>query len=653
MNKRVLKTVALALCALLAISGTVAAFAASDGGTDKTVSEADVESSGTANETKEAVKNETVYVFTDAEGNVKSITVSDWLKNISGRDTLRDRSDLGDIVNVNGNEEHSANGDTLVWNAGGNDIYYRGSSESVLPVTVSISYRLDGKKISASELAGKSGRVTIRFDYKNNLYQTKQINGKEEKIYVPFVMLTGVLLDNDVFTDVEVTNGKLINDGSRTAVVGIALPGMNDNLGSDSNVPDIPEGFEISAEAKNFSLMNTFTVAANSVFNNIDTDGLAADADSIKEALSGLTDAVKQLDDGAGTLYDGLCELYEKSGTLVGGIDSLAHGAAELDSHSDELREGAKKVFETLLAAANNSIKEAGIDATELTTDNYGKVIGGITAGLTKENLTAQANAAALEKVTEKVNASRAAVEEQVTKAVYAQAKENVTKQYRASVLKAVLQSKGISEADYKKLPSEQRNAIDTAVSDTLAGEQYTKLIEAETEKYMQSEQGKNTVKSTTDAKIDSLIKEALNSAEVRAEINAGVEKGLAGRESLVTLKMQLDEYNKFYTGLNDYANGVGSIYGGVLTVKNGLPALTNGIAALRDGAGRLSDGITEFTKAVTDKLGSAGDVDLTALAERIKATLKASESYNSFSGLGDGMTGSVKFIFRTDSIGQ
>lgn len=169
----------------------------------------------------------------------------------------------------------------------------------------------------------------------------------------------------------------------------------------------------------------------------------------------------------------------------------------------------------------------------------------------------------------------------------------------------------------------------------------------------MQSEQGKNTVKSTTDAKIDSLIKEALNSAEVRAEINAGVEKGLAGRESLVTLKMQLDEYNKFYTGLNDYANGVGSIYGGILTVKNGLPALTNGIAALRDGAGRLADGITEFTKAVTDKLGSAGDVDLAALAERLKATLKASESYNSFSGLGDGMTGSVKFIFRTDSIGQ
>lgn len=653
MNKRILKTVALALCALLAISGTVAAFAASDGGTDKTVSETDAESSDTANETKEAVKNETVYVFTDAEGNVKSITVSDWLKNISGRDTLRDRSDLNDIVNVNGDEEHSANGDTLVWNAGGNDIYYRGSSESVLPVTVSISYRLDGKKISASELAGRSGRVTIRFDYKNNLYQTMQINGKEEKIYVPFVMLTGVLLDNDVFTDVEVTNGKLINDGSRTAVVGIALPGMNENLRTGSDMPDIPESFEISAEAKNFSLMNTFTVAANSVFNNIDTDGLAADADSIKEALSALTDAVKQLDNGAGTLYDGLCELYEKSGTLVGGIDSLAQGAAELDSHSSELREGAKKVFETLLAAANNSIKEAGIDAPELTTDNYGKVIDGITADLTKENLTAQANAAALEKVTEKVNANRAAVEEQVTKAVYAQAKENATKQYRAAVLKAVLQSKGISEADYEKLPSEQKNAIDTAVSDTLAGEQYTKLIEAETEKYMQSEQGKNTVKSNTDAKIDSLIKEAMNSAEVRAEINAGVEKGLAGGESLATLKNQLDEYNKFYTGLNDYTNGVGSIYSGVLTVKNGLPALTNGIAALRDGAGRLSDGITEFTEAVTEKLGSAGDVDLAALAERLKATLEASESYNSFSGLGDGMTGSVKFIFRTDSIGQ
>lgn len=651
MNKRILRTVAVALCALLAISGTVAAFAASDNGADKTVSEQGAESSAPADEAKEAVKNETVYVFTDAEGNVKSITVSDWLKNVSGRDTLGDKTDLSDIVNVNGDEDYSADGGRIIWNADGKDIYYRGSSENRLPVEVSVTYKLDGKKISASELAGKSGRVTIRFDYKNNLYRTKQINGKDERIYVPFVMLTGVLLDNDVFTDVEVTNGKLINDGSRTAVVGIALPGMNENLGLDSDVLDIPKSFEISAEAKDFRLMNTFTVASNSIFNAIDTDGIEADADSIKEALSGLTDAMKQLDDGSGTLYDGLCELYEKSGVLVKGIDSLAQGAGELDSHSGELREGAKKVFEALLSTANNSIKEAGIDAPELTTDNYGKVIDGITAALTKENLTAQANAAALEKVTEKVNANRAAVEEQVTKAVYAQVKENVTMQYRAAVLKAVLQSKGISEADYEKLPEAQKNAIDTAVSDTLASEQYAKLIEADTEKYMQSEQGKNTVKLTVDAKIDSLIKEAMASDEVRAEINAGVEKGLAGRESLAALKKQLDEYNKFYTGLNDYTDGVGKLYDGTLTVKNALPALTDGIAALRDGAGRLSDGIGEFSKTVTDKLISAVDGDLAGVAERLRATIEASEDYNSFSGLGDNMTGSVKFIFRTDSI--
>ena len=53
------------------------------------------------------------------------------------------------------------------------------------------------------ELAGKSGKVTIRYTYKNNQYEMRDINGKQEKIYVPFAMLTGIVLDNDVFTNID------------------------------------------------------------------------------------------------------------------------------------------------------------------------------------------------------------------------------------------------------------------------------------------------------------------------------------------------------------------------------------------------------------------------------------------------------------------
>ena len=43
-------------------------------------------------------------------------------------------------------------------------------------------------------------------------------NGRTEKIYVPFAVLTGMVMDNDVFSNVEVSSGKVINDGERTVV---------------------------------------------------------------------------------------------------------------------------------------------------------------------------------------------------------------------------------------------------------------------------------------------------------------------------------------------------------------------------------------------------------------------------------------------------
>ena len=53
------------------------------------------DSSGT--EVQGAEKEETVYVFTDANGNLKSMTVSNWLKNRDGSSELYDRSILKNI----------------------------------------------------------------------------------------------------------------------------------------------------------------------------------------------------------------------------------------------------------------------------------------------------------------------------------------------------------------------------------------------------------------------------------------------------------------------------------------------------------------------------------------------------------------------------
>ena len=71
---------------------------------------------------------------------------------------------------------------------------------------------------------GKSGKVEIKYDFVNNLKTTEKIDGKKIEVYVPFVTVSASILDSDKFSNVEVTNGKVISDGSRTIVAGLAFP---------------------------------------------------------------------------------------------------------------------------------------------------------------------------------------------------------------------------------------------------------------------------------------------------------------------------------------------------------------------------------------------------------------------------------------------
>ena len=68
------------------------------------------------------VNDETVYVMTDAQG-----------------------KEYQRIVSEQGN------------------LHYDGYEKAQLPVTMDISYKLDGKKISAEKLAGKSGHLEMTF----------------------------------------------------------------------------------------------------------------------------------------------------------------------------------------------------------------------------------------------------------------------------------------------------------------------------------------------------------------------------------------------------------------------------------------------------------------------------------------------------------
>ena len=668
MKNRATKFLSLALCAvvLFAAVGT-SVFALTGEGKESE----DENQTTTINVSAEAEtsKDETVYVLAGADGTVQKIIVSDWIKNAMATDSLDDKTELSDIENIKGDESFTLGGDnSCVWDAQGNDIYYQGNIEKELPVQMSVCYTLDGQAIAPEALAGQSGHVTIRFDYQNMQYEEVLLDGKTEKIYVPFTMLTGMLLDTEVFRNVTISNGKLINDGDRIAVVGIAFPGLQEDLAISKEKLDIPDYVEISADVENFEMGMTMTLATTELFGAIDSDKL--DLHELSDAMAELTDAMGQLMDGSSQLYDGLCTLLEKSGDLVSGINKLAEGAAQLkagaesldsgaaqlqagaaqlssglntlNANSSSLNGGARQVFSSLLSMANTQLSEAGLSVPALTIDNYASVLDGVIASL-DDTAVYQV---ALEQVTATVNANRGMIEERVTEAVQSQ-------------VEAAMQSE--IEA---RMQSEAIQAQINAVTQQTVGEQ------------MQSDEIQALIASNTELQVRQAISKAMSSDAVQAQLSAAAE----GAKSVIALKSSLDSYNAFYLGLITYTSGVSSaaaganelktgadalkagtselsagaaeLLQGIQTMKDSAPALVDGITQLRDGSMELSDGLKQFNEEGIQKLIEAVDGDLDGLSDRIRVTADVAKHYTSFSGICEEMDGDVKFIYKTDSIG-
>ncbi|MBS6311166.1 MAG: hypothetical protein KH842_08060 [Firmicutes bacterium] len=556
MSKTTKKILAICLCAALCLGGAGMAFAQAS---SKKADDQPVSAAQQAAELQQKIsKDETVYVLTGADGSVKKIIVSDWLKNELGSASVADKSDLSDIENVKGDESYTINGDNMtVWDAQGNDIYYQGNIQKELPVGLSVRYYLDGKSISPEELKGKSGKVTIRFDYENRQYETVQINGVNQRIYVPFAMLTGMILDNDTFQNVQITNGKLVNDGDRTVVVGLAFPGLQENLNLSRDDLSIPDSVEITADVTNFSLGMTVTLACNDLFSQLgDVDLTSLDSTS---ALDQLTGAMDQLLSGSSALYEGLSTLLDKSGELVSGVEELAQGAAAIKSgadsvddgtaqlkagladlssglntlsaNSESLNSGAKQVFNSLLETAATQIRAKGLNVPDLTIENYAEELNTLIKSLDETTvyetalkqvtdaveaqrpvITQKVTEAVRQQVETKVTAAvRQQVTEEVTAAVQQQVTATVTDTVQQQVAEQVIQAAAnMSKADYDAavaagiIPQQTQDAVNAAIQAQMGSEAVQSKIAENVSAQMASEAVQSKITENIDTQISS-----------------------------------------------------------------------------------------------------------------------------------------------------
>lgn len=614
--------------------------AAEDAGAEETVSSPEHSS--------ENGKEETVYILADAAGIPRKTIVSTWLKNAGGTDSVSDLSTLSGLLNVKGNGGYTDNEDgTILWDADGGDVYYQGTSEQELPVEVSITYALDGQAVTAGELDGASGHLTMEIHYSNNTAYEATVNGESWTVYQPYLMISALMLDNQEASNVEVENGKAINSGESTVVVGFGFPGLQESLGLDlledgdgERIEDVtlPDYVVIDADVTDFSLAATLTLASADALESLDLDDVDS-VDDLRDAMDelsdgmidlrdgtqelydavwgDLTDGIDELKDGAQELYDGVWgdlsdgledlkdgseELEDGAGDLEDGAGELRDGAYQLESgletlagNNEAIMSGAETVFKTLLATATEELQANGLlsNETELQIETYSEILSSIISNLQNiANTSGDGNNA-----------------------------------------------EGMGSDNEKSEYSEEDGSTQTMTEEQVAAAiAKVQNLEGQLDNYNIFYTGLQQYTAGVSAAYQ------------------GADKLAAGASELYDGTKELkDGASELKDGIwGDLADGVSDLRDGTKELNDSVQGeLNDGIEDLREGVEELNDGVIELDEDGIQKLVNLSEKDIENVYDRLMAVKDYAETAEAFGGSLPGMECSTKYIFKTDGIGE
>lgn len=611
-------------------------------------------------------KDESVYVKADASGRPTEKTVEVVLKKIEGADPIEDRSNLREIKNTEGNEEYSEAGEgRYLWQNNGEDIHYKGKSDEELPVNVRITYYLEGQEVSAEQIAGKTGKVKIRFDYENSTN-------------VPFMVLSAAMLPADVFSDVDVTNGRVMDLGDQKVVIGFAFPGLMDTLKLVDYEPteeiELPEYVEIEARAEDFALDFTASVVSTGLFEELedkdleDLDKLPEDMEELTDASTEIRDAAQELADGGSEFGDYLSQYFDGLAQLSEGTDSLDQGLTLLSQNISKISEGSKSLQEGLSQVDQSLAK---VDLSSLSSPESREASEAAQAAFVSLGQSGAELKEKLGGIGTELETIRTFTEDVNTYIGQVQVLQNAVEESPAPDLAAADLENGWTESlnaeasgQAGEKAADVRDSIIEIVESSsfpddlgLTDEQKTKIINQIVESI-----NENTNVEDTEISLDAAFGEIRDGIQKDAEENRNtlrdasaqiVEPAVPALEALSPEKMEeiaqiTANMEQSLAVIGAYAEGVSSLTGALTELSSALTQLKAGVSELSGGSAKLSEGLGVFEKALaTASEGSA------QLASAMKTVSSAGGELGSVYGqLVDGMNEFADGIAEFDEEG-
>ena len=631
-------------------------------------------------------KNEYVYGKLNYDGSIKETIVNEQIINNNKLDTIEDYTELKDILNIKNDAKYTLNENSIIWNAQGKDIFYKGTTDKELPISVNITYILDGNEYKAEDMLGKKGRVTIKLKYTNN--------DKHGNLYTPFVVTLGTILDGENNHNIEIINGKVINNGTNYVLVGIATPGLYESLWLDTLKG--MDTITISYDTDKFELSSMYSVITSKLIDKNDLtifdkmDSLYQNINTLQEGMDKIEDGSKKLNTGINTLNtnyynfnNGLNTFSTNFKTLNTGINELSYNVNSILAN-EKVKEF-RKVLPTLENDANK-IKEITNNHTD-DINNFINNSNDIVDSITKDILTILKKKKKVDEYfdntenyrntikanTDNINNYLNSVLEFLdTIQTYIEEFEKIS-EYTNSATDYIIKT---YEKDPENASLELTNLYNEAIK-IKNNEELNNMKNSLDNDKQKIDDLKNNINKTMEkinevsAKlqdeevidyVDNIRKMCINikDTEIKVkEVNQEIHNNTNKINDVVKIINELpDNISKISNGIDNFETGLNSLNDGTNKLGEGMVTLIDysnqiniGINELSIGSNELTEGVIKYNNDGISKISSLVNNNVKGTVNKLRTLVDLGNDYTSFAGTNSDKDNSTKFIMIIDSL--
>ena len=521
-------------------------------------------------------KNETIYSTLNYNGVIEKTTINTRLSDLE-KGSVVDYTKLDDIKNINGREKFSLDSGTLTWKSTGKDIFYQGKVTEELPIKVTAKYYLNGEEVNPKKIKGKSGDVKIIYSFTNESYD------KSSGMYTPFVVTTTSIINSDNNTDIDISNGKVVNTGTKNIVTGISAPGLYDSVGLNE-LKDMDK-VTITYNTTKFSMNEVYFVITPKLLSEVDVNTLSK-VDSLNSSLNTLQNGMNELQNGSSILNDGAKKIENGTKSLNDGLKSATNGMQEVNSGASELNSKVTSINSLVNALVDIMTNGNSTDSEVIERVNYEKqVINSYDATI-------------LPKIEQLQTLYLGNVQAINTLKNTNESISQVYNQYSLGNFK-------LDSTDTRSLP--------------ILSEYFTNIL---TSQGMSNEEIKSTITNLTTVK-----KTYEGNLQLITLLEGNNQALLASKDLIGTVSSKLSELNE---GTNKLSNGTKQINDGLTKLYSGSNALLSGIVNLSNGTNTLNEGIIKINNEGISKLTEYGNKAV-IYKNKVKTLTNLSKNYKGF----------------------